>query len=457
MAKLLVRAGFCMHAGLALAVAMLPLCLPLTAQSPGTASFFLSGAGGRKKSASAPGPPPVRATLPPAFTIPIDPLGFSPPGTFYLGLRYSLASLDFLDDDHLLFTFRVPGLIHRDLSHRETNGNDPNEERKVRAVVLKLPEGTVQAEAVWSLHDRKRYLWMLDNGQFLLRDRDNLQLGDATLQLKPYLRFPGPVLWVEMDPARKFVIAGSSEPPTSASKAGEVAGPTSAAATIVSDDPRPGAEPDLILRILRRDSGKVMLVTHVRSAVHLPINSDGYLETLRGNGKAWAVNLNYFSGGSTTVGTIDSVCSPMLDFVSPRQFLATTCDPDGNPRVVAMSTGGRHLWEYPGSGSSVWPVLITSRSGSRLARETLTTGHSVNSFSPISTEDVKGQDVQVFDAATGKVVLRAQANPIFDVGGNVAISPSGLRAAILMSEGIQVFDLPVPPPLPDDPQKPLKP
>ncbi len=454
---LLVRAKFCMQAGLALAVAILPLCPPAAAQGPGAASFFFSAAGARKKAASAPQPPPVRATLPPAFTIPLEPLGFSTPGTFYLGLRYSLASLDFLDDDHLLFTFRVPGLIHRDLSHREIDGNDPNEERKIRAVVLKLPEGTVQAETVWTLHDRKRYLWMLDDGQFLLRDRDNLQLGDATLQLKPYLHFPGPVLWVEMDPARKFVIAGSSEPPTSASKAGEVAGPSSAAATTVSDDPKPSAEPDLILRILRRDSGKVMLVSHVRSAVHLPINSDGYLETLRGNGKSWIVNLNYFTGGSTTVGTLDSVCSPMLDFVSPHQFLATTCDSDGDPRVIAMSTSGRHLWEYPGSGSSVWPVLITSRSGLRIARETLTTGHSVNSFSPISTDDIKGQDVQVLDAATGRVVLRAQANPVFDVGGNVAISPSGLRAAILMTDGIQVFDLPAPPPPPDDSQKPLKP
>jgi hypothetical protein len=445
-----------MHAGLALAVAIVPLCLPAAAQGPVTAAYlFLAGA--RKSTASAPAPPQVRATLPPAVTIPVDPLGFSPPGTFYLGLRYSLASLDFLDDDHLLFTFRVPGLIHRDLSHREINGNDPNEERKIRAVVLKLPEGTVQSEAVWSLHDRKRYLWMLDNGQFLLRDRNNLQIGDATLQLKPYLHFPGPVLWVEMDPARKFVIAGSSEPPTSASKGGEVAGPSSAAASIVSDDPKPSAEPDLILRILRRDSGKVMLVTQVRSAVHLPINSDGYLETIRGNGKTWVVNLNYFSGGSTTVGTIDSVCSPMLDFVSPHQFLATTCDSDEKPRIVAMSTTGGHLWEYPGSGSSVWPVLITSRSGLRIARETLTTGHSVNSFSPISTDDVKGQDVQVFDASTGRVVLRAQANPVFDVGGNVAISPSGLRAAVLMSDGIQVFDLPAPPPNPDDSQKPLKP
>lgn len=446
-----------MRAGLALAAAVFSVCHPLAAQGHSAGLFFAFAGSGSHKRVSAPEPPPVRATLKPSLTIPVEPLGFSPPGAFYLGLRYNLASLDFLDEDHLLFTFRVPGLIHRDLTHREVNGNDPNEERKIRAVLLKLPEGTVQAETVWSLHDRKRYLWMLDNGQFLLRDRDNLQIGDATLELKPFLHFPGPVLWVEMDPARKYVVAGSLEPPTSASRAGEVAGPSSAAASVVSDDPRPEADPDLILRILRRDSGKVMLVSHVRSAVHLPINSDGYLETIRGNGKSWTVNLNYFTGGSTLLGNIDSVCSPNLDFVSARLFLATTCDSDGNPRVIAMTTGGRRLWDYAGSGASVWPVLITTRTGSRLARETLTTGHSVNSFSPISTDDVKGQDVQVIDAATGRVALRAQANPVYDAGGNVAISPSGLRAAIIMTDGIQVFDLPAPPPLPpDEPQKPAK-
>ena len=79
----------------------------------------------------------------------------------------------------------------------------------------------------------------------------NLKVGDASLQLKPFLRFPGPVLWVEMDPNRKYVVTGSSEPPTSASRAGDVASPATATASLVSDDPKPGGEEnDLILRIL---------------------------------------------------------------------------------------------------------------------------------------------------------------------------------------------------------------
>ena len=58
--------------------------------------------------------------------------------------------------------------------------------------------------------------------------------------------------------------------------------------------------------------------------------------------------------------------------------------------------------------------------------------------------------MQVFDTATGKMVLRAEARPIFDIGGNIAVSPSGRRVAIIMAEGLQIFELPPAPPLPPD-------
>ena len=107
-----------------------------------------------------------KPSQPPAFTVPVEPLGFSAPGPFYLGQHNGLVSLDFLDENRLLFTFRVPGLLRREAV-------DENK-RQIRALVLTLPAGTVEAEALWTVHDRARYLWMLKDGHFLLRDRDNL-------------------------------------------------------------------------------------------------------------------------------------------------------------------------------------------------------------------------------------------------------------------------------------------
>ena len=395
---------------------------------------------------------PSKPTVPPAFSIPAEPLGFSAPGSIYLGQRNALVSLDFLDENRLLFTFRVPGLIRRELGER-------GEERQIRAVVLSLPTGNVEAEALWPVHDRTRYLWMLNDGHFLLRDRDGLQMGDAALQMKPFLHFPGPVLFLELDPQQQYLVTDSREPASSAAdeakstmRSADKDGsppPDGSAAGIDAAGRKEGQE-DTVLRILRRDSGKVMLVTRVATAVHLPLNSDGYLESLRGNGLRWMLNMNLFSGGSRLVGHVDSTCMPVYEFISQRELLVTACESWGGHRLVAMDTDGRHLWDVLASGSGVWPLLVKSPDGSRVARETLAVTHAVNAYAPLDPDEIKGQLVRVFDAANVKEALAAPATPALDAGGNVAISPSGRRVAVLNAGAIQVFELPPPVPMPEN-------
>lgn len=379
---------------------------------------------------------PDKPSIAPAFRVPVEPLGFSAPGANYLGLRNSLVSLDFLDEDRLLFTFRVPGLMHRDAGPGATG-----DERQIRAVVLALPTGAVEAEALWTVHDRVRYVWMLNDGHFLLRNRDGIEEGDAKLELKPLLHFPGPLLWMEMDPSKQFLVTNSREPADAVHKDGDVASPSTAQASMMIDGQKAGA-PDLVVRILRRDSGQVMLVSRARSAVHLPINSDGYLESLRANGEQWMIDLNYFSGGSKALGRVNSTCPPNIDFVSQRELLVTACDGAGGRRLVALGMDGRRLWEDLSSPQAIWPLLVMAPDGSRLVRETLAVNHPISAYAPIDSEDIKGQLVRVLNAANGKVALEATAKPALDAGGNVAIAPSGRRVAVLNSGAIEIFDLP---------------
>ncbi len=443
MVKRLPETSVWLQAGLYLAVAGLQVCALPAARAQASAAFPAEQSrGGRGR--VLPDSLPDKPSIPPTFTIPAEPLGFTNPGPIYLGQRNALASLDFLDENRLLFTFRVPGLIRR-----EAGDSESSDERQIRAVVLVLPAGTIQAEALWPVHDRSRYLWMLKDGHFLVRDRDGLQLGDATLELKPFLHFPGPVLSLELDPRQQFLVTNSREPASVSPKAGDVTSPPTAQASAVADGQDPGVQPDMVLRILRRDSGKVMLVSRVRSTVYLPINSDGYLESLRGNGEKWMLNLNFFSGGSRILGQIYSTCAPTYDFVSEREVLVTACLSWGAHKLVAMDTDGHRLWEDQTSGTTVWPLVVKSPDGSRLARETLAVTHPLSAYSPLDTEDIKGQLVRVFDAASGKVALAAPASPALDAGGNVAISPSGRRVAVLNAGAIQVFELPAPPSLPD--------
>jgi len=446
-AKRLFRAGL-----------VLGLASALGASWPAPAQESLANAPEPTRAVKAPVLPgglPDKPSQPPAFTVAVEALGFSAPGQLYLGLRESFVSLDFLDENRLLFTFRVPGLIRREAGEEEV--------RQIRAVVLTLPAGTVEAEALWTVHDRARYLWMLNDGRFLLRDRENLEFGDATLELKPYLRFPGPLLWLEMDPAQKYLVTDSHEPAVTANKPGEVPTPESAKAIIDIDGQRPDGhssdqdlppgtpvrEADLAVRILRRDSGQVMLVSRSPSLVHLPINSDGYLESLRARGDAWLLNLNFFSGGSRILGQVDSACSPLFDFLSQREVLVTDCSPSGAGKLVAMGTDGRRLWEAQTPDTTIWPLVVRAPDGSRLAREALAVSHPVSAGASLSPEEIKGQLVVILNAADGKEALETAASPVLDGGGNVAISPSGRRVAVLAGGVIQVFELPPPPLLPE--------
>jgi hypothetical protein len=387
---------------------------------------------------------PDKPSLPPVFTISIEPLGFIAPSSNYMGTRNSMASLDFLDENRLLFTFRIPGLMHRDQLN-----NDDNDERQIRAVVLSLPKGTVEAEATWTVHDRVRYLWPLNTGHFLVRDRNNLLEGDATLTLKPTLDFPGPLLWIELDPEQHFLVANSDEPAAKDSKSGDNLGPATASAAVTSDqDAESGGDaPNLVIRILRRDTGDVMLVSRVRTAVHLPINSVGYLENLRSRGMEWILNFRYFTGGSKMLGQVESTCEPDDEFLSEQEILATTCGPSGESSLVAVSTAGKTLWETKAPPTEVWPQLVIAANGSRLAWETLDTTHAIYAYAPMGAGDVKEQSVTIFDAANGNIAMVSPVSPILDAGGNVAVSPSGRRVALLNAGVIQVFDLPAPAPV----------
>jgi hypothetical protein len=129
--------------------------------------------------------------------------------------------------------------------------------------------------------------------------------------------------------------------------------------------------------------------------------------------------------------------------------LATGCDPSGAIRLVAITTDGHILWDDLNPVTAVWPVQFHSVDGLRMVQETLAVTHAVGPNSPLGTDDIKGQVVQVLNMATGEVVFESPANPILDIGGNAAISPTGRRVAVINAGAVQVFDLPPPPPIPN--------
>jgi hypothetical protein len=384
---------------------------------------------------------PDGPSQPPAFTIPVAPLGFSAPGPFYLLRRQSLISLDFLDENRLLFSFQIQQLMRRDDA-----GGAAEKERHIRAEVLTLPDGKIEADAHWVVPDRSRYLWMLKDGHFLLRDSDGLEQGDSALKLAPYLRLPGRLLWLAMDPTQQVLITNSLEPAETAQKAADgVADPASSPVATTADQQKPELQQTLVVRTLQRESGHQIQITRVPwtdQTTDWPINSEGYLTSSKGSGREWVVTLNAFAGGSKVVAHVDSSCAPTADYLSQQELLLATCDPGGG-RLVTVSTGGDHLWEVRRTSNVMLPLLVTAQNGSRMAREILVLKQIAKHYRHvIGAKEVIGQKVTVTNTANGKIMLEAPLTPMLDGGGNVAISPSGRRVAILNNGAIQIFELP---------------
>jgi len=410
---------------------------------------------------------PEKNSPQPTFAIPVTQLGFSEPAAFYLGSRFSQVSLHFLDEDHLLFTFRVPGLISRERQPGPQPSGDTGTERRIHAVVLALPSGQITAEAIWTLHDYRPYLWMLNNQRFLLRDQNQLRMGDAALHLEPFLRFPGTVLHVELDPDQQLLITSTVEPKTAGvASTGNSPVPDTAAVskTPVSDDDSKNTQTQNMLRILRMDSLKVLMAAPVTGIPHLPADGEGYYEVPRGKGMSWVVSYSNFHGGVIPLYPVDSTCMPALDVLTRSVIMASSCATNDWHYLTAIrsdlsrdfthgpghsdSKDKQRLWEISTSPYDVWPVLARSTSGTRFARALLHVEHPVNANNPLNPEEIHSQTVSVYDMATGKSPLSLQVSPILDGGGNFALSPSGNRFAVLNSGQIQVFELPPAPPLP---------
>jgi hypothetical protein len=386
---------------------------------------------------------PEGPSQPPSFTIPVRPLGYATPGFTYLGRGYSLVNLSFLDENRLLFSFRAPGLLQRG-----TAQDEPEHERQMRAVVLKLPDGTKESETVWTLPDLKPYLWILKDGHFLLRDLNGIEEGDASLQMKPLFRPTGQFLSMRIDPAGKFLLATSVDPeahfdpdPPGTRK-------------VLPLKPQIGENTDpanVATRLVQIESGHVLHTKRAVSAVQPSINSEGYLEIAHDKLDQWTLKLNAFEGESKAIGHVESTCLTSSLFLSEHEILVAGCDPDHRWKLTAVTTDWRQMWEFPLPNLVVPPLFQIAANGSRFARETIALKQAPQAGSEtLWVKDVRGQVVRVFDAADGKLVLEQPVDPVLDAGGNVAISPSGRRVAVLNAGAIEVFDLPAPAPLPDD-------
>ena len=124
-------------------------------------------------------------------------------------------------------------------------------------------------------------------------------------------------------------------------------------------------------------------------------------------------------------------------------MLVSRCDPERGWVLEGFSSDGKAMWQRKAAVNTMWPMVIQSSNGSRIAYESLLLKHAAERYKRmIGTGDLLGQSAKVFNAVDGSMLLETPLTPVFDGGGNVALSPSGTRVAVLNAGAIQVFELP---------------
>jgi hypothetical protein len=396
-------------------------------------------AGATKKTEQAP-------ALAPTVRIPASELEYVAPSSAYLSLRYALTTVDFIDNDHLLFTFHVNRLMHR-LPECDAGDND----QIIHAEVVDIASGKVTQQADWRMHDRKRYLWALNDGRFLVRVRDSLFLTDSKLELRPYLTFDDTLRVVEISPNRKLMLIELERVLPPAQNAAPDGGPnapslTGTGAAADKDGPTVPRQKITELVVVHPGEKTVVARSAAKHTVDLPLNDDGFIELAEGpQPNQWVLRKIYFGGKPKEFGMLRSTCMPTLQPLSETVVLAVHCSANrtaGNPIVSAVSTQSGTLWTDQWQDKYIWPSFSYSTDGSRFVYEALEMNRSIGTLDSFGEEDVKDQPAGVFDTETGKLELVENASPILAGGSNYALSADGRRFAILRNGAIEVYDLP---------------
>ena len=370
----------------------------------------------------------------PFATIPAGPLGYHPIGSVYTLLRLSSSSLDFIDSTHLLFTFHVSRLLSRETEQ----GHD---DQSIRAMVLEVPSGKVDATAEWRMHDRRRYLFALGNGQFLVREGVDIQRMDQDLVLHPYLHFQHHLQNVQISPDGQLLTVQSDMERHSEEKHRKLVEEAIADGENLPDE-------DVDIQMVRLDHRRVAAEAKSDNPLRLAVTTTGYIKHEQLPADEWKIHFHPFEGVEKTVITVHSTCTPTEDFIRADLLLLDVCSSKSADRYVsAVDLAGRELWKGEWDARFIEPNLGlspqgVSGEGENFAISWIVANHPVDAAFSLSDGDVQGQAVQVLNAATGHLLLSVNASPVASAGQNFALSADGTRLAVLNKGSIELYEVP---------------
>src|SRR5579864_5187954 len=335
-------------------------------------------------------------------------------------------SLDFLDRDHILFTFNSKKLFTRHPDCPSTH-----DDRMVHAAVLDASTGKVLGQADWYLHDSRRYIWPLGSGKILLRRLNSLFVVDGDLRETQLWTSPKDLLWVSATPDGKQIITETMDeasPPSVASKT------------------KQAAKTRVQIEFRDTNSMAVQRVIHSDKPTNIEALSSGLASVIAGfSGKVWLVRFGPSEQQRANIARVRTRRIPDVLYLSSNTLLIGRDSSGGSGySVSAFTVTGNRLWRQHWNAHRYEPTLTRSEDGSRFAISTLTLVDAPQTSTEENSSQQEGleQRIEVFDTASGTHVFTATASPIVLHGQNYALSPDGSRFAVLRGTQIEVHDLP---------------
>lgn len=390
----------------------------------------------------------------PSVRISLDSLDFQPQAAQFLLSGSSMMTLHYVDSRHLLFTFGVHRLMER-------IANDPpdDQDRMVEAVLVEVPSGRVLARTDWRFHDNGQYLWDLGHGRFLLRVRDtlttfapmaNLASGhpfrqSGFLKMTPDRRIGVVLLSPESD---LLIIESAERTPPVAPPPTPLFGPTPKPTP--TPPGRPGDPDPVALSFYRLsmpggDQVKATLAGVARAANFgdLAAIGVGHIGVVEEGKQQWGFDFRPYHGAARELASFGSTCSPTPRFVSSSEFVAFGCHLGNNPQVLGgFNMSGDEMWEQNLFGHYVATSMAFAPSSGRFALARVLGEGGTDDLQPIVGSAFTEQSVVVYQTESGKQILHVDCTPIARAGQNFALSPDGMKLAVIHEGNIEVYDLP---------------
>jgi VWFA-related protein len=340
--------------------------------------------------------------------------------------RFNL-SLNFVDSDHLLFTFNAHN--SRALLVRQPGCAPSSPCHMVHAVVIDLRNNKVTAATDWELYDYQRYLWPLGNGNFLLRRSNSIFLAGADLQEKLLYSSPDELLWSGITADRKQLILESRVP---------------GSANAEPHDQNQGK-----VKIEFRDVNSLEIRRTLRApqVSEMKPLSSGYADSVHNPVRqTWLIRFGESEDKRKDLMQVRSPCRPNLLFPTDKTLFVGRCSPDSTTYNVSVFTlSGHPLWRQKWNQIQYYPAILGSDDGSRIVVSTVTPNRDEQA-SPSSDDaalwpDVE-QDIRVLEAATGNEILKTETKTAILNSENYSLSADGHRFALVDGTVLYLYDLP---------------